>query len=521
MAGTDPHALETILRQCAGTAPEPWYPSSYAKSNGVQRDSLDEPLNRLRLAGLIQITDWVKDKGQGYVLTPDGQQLLLSPRDLERLQGGQLPSRRAEAEVHPIVSAAPASAWERGEAIRDMLGTPTRALITKVLLTLTILNFIVGMVVAQNYGLEIDQYLFLQAKGNDVRRLNSAFDTIGGLDGGDVLRGQWYRLLTTLFVHAGLLHIGANMYMLWVLGPRAEQLWGQWGFLLLYMLAGFSGSCAALFASPNGCVGASGALCGVLAGEAAWLLRNRRVLRPEITSSWGRNLVLNTMLIALISTLPGISAAGHFGGAVGGLAVGLLLDVRRFGSFPQRSLATLGLLGVPVIGIGLVLWSIDHDPAWRRYGVTQPGTDRSSNERAQAETQKADKDCLDHLAKVQNVAAAAWKTYQDAKPLVIHPGQRSPDKVKAAVEALKAAQESLNQAHWSLIKDECRTPEIVAVRKQGEELLQSLRQLCQLAAIPLGESKNQVQEEADVLNQETRTRGLDKQFQTALSKLPK
>jgi membrane associated rhomboid family serine protease len=518
MAGTDPHALETILRQCAGAAPEPWYPSSYAKSNGVQRDSLDEPLNRLRLAGLIQITDWVKDKGQGYVLTPDGQQLLLSPRDLERLQSGQLPGRRAEPEVHPVVSAAPASAWERGEAVRQMLSTPPRALITKLLLTATVVNFIAGMLVAQNYGLEIDQYLFLQAKGNDVRKLNSAFDTIGGLDGGDVLRGQWYRLLTTLFVHAGLLHIGANMYMLWVLGPRAEQLWGQWGFLLLYMLAGFSGSCAALFVSPNGCVGASGALCGVLAGEAAWLLRNRRMLRPEITSAWGRNLVLNTMLIALISTFPGISGSAHFGGAIGGLASGLLLDARRFGSMRQKSLATLGLLAIPVLGIGLVLWSMDHNPAWGRQAVPAAKT---GNRPGDPESAKADKECLDHLAKVQNVAAAAWKTYQDAKPLVIHPGQRTPDKVKAAVEALKAAQENLNQAHWSLIKDECNTPEIVTARKQGEELLQSLRQLCQLAAIPLGEGKNQVQEEADVLNQETRTRGLDKHFQTALSQLLK
>ena len=83
--GTDP--LESILRLCAGTAPKPWYPKLYCQESGVARDSLDVPLERLRLGGMIQLTEWVEGAGQGYALTPAGRRALESPRDLDRLRG--------------------------------------------------------------------------------------------------------------------------------------------------------------------------------------------------------------------------------------------------------------------------------------------------------------------------------------------------------------------------------------------------------------------------------------------------
>src|SRR5713226_10085732 len=81
--------LETILRQCAEAAPSPWYPSEYARTNGIHRDSLDPYLDQLRMAGLVHLTDWVPGHGQGYALTPAGEDVLKNPRQLARLLAGK------------------------------------------------------------------------------------------------------------------------------------------------------------------------------------------------------------------------------------------------------------------------------------------------------------------------------------------------------------------------------------------------------------------------------------------------
>jgi hypothetical protein len=118
MATTNPLALETILRQCADNSPSPWYPSAYAKSIGVQRDSLDEPLNQLRLKGLIKMTNWVKGKGQGYLPTEEGQHLLQNPRDLEGLQSRQLSGRTIDPAAQPPIKVASVP------ELRDIVAAP-------------------------------------------------------------------------------------------------------------------------------------------------------------------------------------------------------------------------------------------------------------------------------------------------------------------------------------------------------------------------------------------------------------
>src|SRR6267378_5751680 len=114
MTGTEPNPLEMILRLCAAEAPKPWYPSVYTQTTGEPRDRLDPHLDRLRLGGFVQLTDWVQGKGQGYALTPAGGQLLEQPRLLARLRNGDLPPRRDE--VRRPTGAAAFSTWERGEA---------------------------------------------------------------------------------------------------------------------------------------------------------------------------------------------------------------------------------------------------------------------------------------------------------------------------------------------------------------------------------------------------------------------
>src|SRR5262249_38328108 len=80
MAGPTP-TPDAILRLCAASAPA-WFPSGYAAETGTDRDSLDEPLNQLRLGGLVRIGGWEPGKGQCYVLTDAGRAALAGGRPI-------------------------------------------------------------------------------------------------------------------------------------------------------------------------------------------------------------------------------------------------------------------------------------------------------------------------------------------------------------------------------------------------------------------------------------------------------
>src|SRR5262249_33425913 len=146
----------------------------------------------------------------------------------------------------------------------------------------------------------------------------------GLMRGPDFLAGQWWRLLSSCFVHIGLLHLGMNLYALHVIGRNVEWMFGHARFLALYLLAGIGGSCAALAVNPGGGAGASGALCGLIAAEAVWLLFYRGLLPPRLVSEQWRGLIITGVLITVISMLPGISGAGHLGGAVTGAVAAVL-----------------------------------------------------------------------------------------------------------------------------------------------------------------------------------------------------
>ena len=100
-----------------------------------------------------------------------------------------------------------------------------------------------------------------------------------------LLQHQWWRLLTTTFVHGGLLHLAFNMYALYALGQGAERIWGRGRFLAIYIIAAIGGTCLAMAIQPFPCVGASGAICGIFTGEAAWVFYNRGHLDPRAFSA--------------------------------------------------------------------------------------------------------------------------------------------------------------------------------------------------------------------------------------------
>ena len=147
------------------------------------------------------------------------------------------------------------------------------------------------------------------------------------LFGPAVANGDWWRIATGGFLHANLLHIGFNMYLLYLLGQMLEPAIGSIRFGLIYAVALFAGSLGALIVSPNAVtVGASGAVFGLMGAAAVEL--QARGINPFETSIG--SLILFNLLFSFVFS--GISIGGHIGGLIGGAVAGFLFlqaDQRR------------------------------------------------------------------------------------------------------------------------------------------------------------------------------------------------
>lgn len=149
---------------------------------------------------------------------------------------------------------------------------------------------------------------------------------------GAIRAGQFWRLLTPVLLHGSVIHIGFNMYALYVIGPGLERFYGHGRFLLLYLIGGFAGNVLSFILSPEPSLGASTAIFGLIAAEGIFILKNRFLFGAE-----ARSLIVNIAMIILINLAlglsPGIDNWGHLGGLIGGLAfawfAGPLLHIRQ------------------------------------------------------------------------------------------------------------------------------------------------------------------------------------------------
>jgi rhomboid protease GluP len=132
-----------------------------------------------------------------------------------------------------------------------------------------------------------------------------------------ILAGQIWRLVTPVFIHAGIAHIFVNMYSLFALGPPVERFFGTARMLAVYLLSGISGVVFSLAFNAYPSVGASGAIFGLLGALSMFLYMNRGLFGPAGGMQL-RQLLLVGALNLLISLSPGIDLWGHVGGLVAG-----------------------------------------------------------------------------------------------------------------------------------------------------------------------------------------------------------
>jgi rhomboid protease GluP len=136
--------------------------------------------------------------------------------------------------------------------------------------------------------------------------------------------GQIWRLITPVFLHDsvlpyGLLHIGFNMYALFLFGRGLESRFGHWRFSLLYFLSAFAGNVFSFLLTPNPSLGASTAVFGLLAAEGIFVIQKRQLLGNRANRA-----LMNILYIAGINLLIGFSTSGidnfgHLGGMLGGV----------------------------------------------------------------------------------------------------------------------------------------------------------------------------------------------------------
>jgi len=158
------------------------------------------------------------------------------------------------------------------------------------------------------------------------------------------LNGEWYRLVTAMFLHAGILHIAFNMLALYWLGTIVEQALGTWRFLLVYFVSGLAGSAGALLLTGPFAVtvGASGAIFGIMGS----LL----ILEYVATGTFaGQAMALIVLNLALTLTIPNISVGGHLGGLVGGVLATFALV--QFRHTRQRWLGLALVVGIAVVSL--------------------------------------------------------------------------------------------------------------------------------------------------------------------------
>lgn len=227
-------------------------------------------------------------------------------------------------------------------------------------MTKLLLAAIVGMYIVEVVASGGSGGLFL---GPSNRTL---FD-LGAMYAPAVAAGQYWRLFSSMFLHAGLIHLALNSYALWIFGPVVEQVFGRVRFLAIYFVSGFLASAASYAFGPVSiavfqgrpevvgavAVGASGAIVGVFGAFIAYNFRRRHLAMARARLRMAVTLIAINALLTL--GVPSIDWRAHAGGLVAGFAAGFLAE----GAGPRKLrpvVQILALAGLIAAGIALLVW---------------------------------------------------------------------------------------------------------------------------------------------------------------------
>lgn len=183
----------------------------------------------------------------------------------------------------------------------------TKPVITYVLLGLIVVIFVADVIIEQLAGVPLLSYLGAQ--------INSW-----------VAAGEYWRIFSSIFLHAGLTHLAFNGWALFSIGRDIEAFYGHRWFAAIYVLAGLAGSLAWYVLGRDGAsVGASGAIFGLIGAEVAFFMRNRRLFGKLGSQRLSNLAVLIGINLVFGFTVPNINNHAHLGGLAAGFLLGFVL----------------------------------------------------------------------------------------------------------------------------------------------------------------------------------------------------
>lgn len=199
----------------------------------------------------------------------------------------------------------------------------------------------------------INVVMYLATQDNKLYADLGLIGHFGSVPGIGVEHGEYWRLVTSGFLHANLLHIFFNMFLLFVLGRELESVLGNARFGALYLASLLAGSAGALIVKPEALtVGASGAVFGLM---GAMVIEQRaRGMDPFAGGLFGSIGGLIVINLVLSFTLSGISVGGHIGGLIGGTVAALLMSEAMRRRMPSYApLLACGLVAAVSVAIAI------------------------------------------------------------------------------------------------------------------------------------------------------------------------
>ncbi|MFD8071711.1 rhomboid family intramembrane serine protease [Streptomyces sp. NPDC059718] len=207
-------------------------------------------------------------------------------------------------------------------------------LVTKILIGLNLLVFLLARVEGKQFVTELGLFVPCYAPGTAVC----------GVAGGP---GEWYRLVSSMFLHQEVAHIAFNMLSLWWIGGPLETLLGRARYTALYLVAGLGGSALVVLLAPETLtLGASGAIYGLFGATAVFVKRLRMDMRPV--------LILLGLNLLFTFTWGGISWEAHIGGLVTGAIIAVAM---AYAPRSRRALVQWGTCVAMLLAVAVTVWA--------------------------------------------------------------------------------------------------------------------------------------------------------------------
>lgn len=174
--------------------------------------------------------------------------------------------------------------------------------------------------------------IMVLSSGNIVNSLfsvdNETLLNFGALYGPYVRAGQYHRIISSMFLHANLIHLLLNMYALKIIGTLVENIYKSKKFSIIYAVSGIYGAIGSLIFSNSISVGASGAIFGLLGAAFVYAFMMRKKIGRAFINEIFKAIVINLLIGLSVSN---IDNAAHIGGLIGGMLIAIFFELRRSG----------------------------------------------------------------------------------------------------------------------------------------------------------------------------------------------